>query len=204
MSTFCLRWFLLCFCFPFYLDDPTCGGKVGAHVISTKDWMFIWPPPAKWSKSIGGKTVPSQKSAHSILLVKSLCSVLMSFVGICCLFTGMGGYVISNASRDRSQTSYPLGATSGGDHWSTYGFQVGATNPTGMLSCFMMCLGNKSRMLLLFSSNSVNKIFLIIGTNSITNNFEFVTISLVPRQAIRSSFLNVIAILNVNYMYFSF
>ena len=80
---------------------------------------------------------------------------------------------------------------------------MGATNPTGMLSCFMMCLRNKSRMLLLFSSNSVNKIFLIIGTNSITNNFEFVTISLVPRQAIRSSFLNVIAILNVNYMYFS-
>ena len=116
MSTFCLGWFLLCFCFPFYLDDPTCSGKVGAHVISTKDWMFIWPPPAKWSESIGGKTVPSEKSAHSILLVKSLCSVLMSLAGICCLFTGMDGYVISNASRDRFQTSYlgphPLWATS--------------------------------------------------------------------------------------------
>ena len=85
-----------------------------------------------------------------------------------------------------------------------YGWQVGATHPNKMLFCFMTCLGNKSRMSLLFSNNSGNKFFLVIGTKSVTNNFEFVTISLVPRQAIRSSFLSVITILNVNYMHFSF
>ena len=36
----------------------------------------------------------------------------------------------------------PLGVTSGGGYWnwSTYGFQVGGTHPTGMLSCVILCL----------------------------------------------------------------